>query len=88
MLDTEEKDLMAKLIGYYHPVPRDTVDPYFQRAWRENPKLVEFMNKVLADGYYTDLHNQNFLKDEEGNYRIIDLEGFRRYPGVPDREPA
>ena len=85
MLDKDEKELITKVIGNYHPVPRDTVDPGFQRAWRGLPKLMEFMNKVLADGFYTDLHNQNFLKDEEGEYRIIDLEGFRTYPGVHDR---
>ena len=82
MLDRDEKNLINKLCGIYHPVTRDNPDPDVQRGWKELPKLVEFMNVVLAQGNYTDLHNNNFLKDQEGNYRIIDLEGFRRYPGV------
>jgi hypothetical protein len=83
-LHKDEKDLISTLIGIYRPVTRDDSNPAVQQGWRELPKLVEFMNKVLGDGHYTDLHNQNFLKDQEGNYRIIDLEGFRRYPGVGD----
>jgi hypothetical protein len=86
MLDKDEKDLITRLIAQYRPVTRDHVDPYIQRGWREYPALVEFMNQVLYDGFYTDLHNGNFLKDEEGNYRIIDLEGFSQYPGVGKRQ--
>lgn len=82
MLDRDEKSLITTLIGHYHPVTRDNPKPEIQKGWRELPKLVEFMNVVLGQGNYTDLHNNNFLKDQEGNYRIIDLEGFRKYPGV------
>ncbi len=82
MLDRAEKSLISTMCSLYHPVTRDNPNPDVQKGWRELPKLMEFMNKVLADGHYTDLHNNNFLKDQEGEYRIIDLEGFRRYPGV------
>ncbi len=82
MLDKDEKDTITKLIGIYNPVTRDHPDPVVRSAWHNFPNLVEFMNRVLADGHYTDLHNGNFLKDEVGNYRIIDIEGFRRYPGI------
>ena len=40
------------------------------------PKLVKFMNKVIEQRKYLDIHDQNILKDEDGNYRLIDLEGF------------
>jgi hypothetical protein len=82
MLDKAEKNLISKLISRYKPVTRDDPDPAIQAGWKDYPVLVQFMNQVLADRYYTDLHNNNFLKDEEGNYRIIDLEGFSRYPSV------
>lgn len=82
MLDRYEKQLISDVISHYKPVPLDVADPNLVRGWRELPELMKFMNKVLAEGHYTDLHNNNFLKDQEGNYRIIDLEGFRRYPGV------
>lgn len=82
MLDKEEKELITRAIGHYRPTTRDVPDATLQRGWRELPKLMEFMNKVLADGHYTDLHNGNFLKDQDGEYRIIDLEGFHTYPGL------
>lgn len=85
MLTKEEKRLITILIGGRRPVNRDDPRPDIQDGWKEYPTLVEFMNRVLADGYYTDLHDNNFLKDEEGNYRIIDLEGFGSYPGLGQR---
>jgi hypothetical protein len=85
MLTNEEKSLITTLILGRKPVDRDDPRPKIQDGWKEYPTLVEFMNRVLADGYYTDLHDNNFLKDEEGNYRIIDLEGFGSYPGLGHR---
>lgn len=84
MLSNDEKNVINHVIRFYRPVTRDENHPDIQRAWREFPKLVEFLNRVVADDYYTDRHDNNFLKDEEGNYRIIDLEGFARYPGLGD----
>jgi hypothetical protein len=86
MLSNEEKSLIMRLIREYRPVTRDHDDVSIQRGWKEYPTLVEFMNRVLADGNYTDLHDGNFLKDEDGNYRIIDLEGFYKYPPLGNRQ--
>ena len=85
MLSSEEKLLITRLIHNRRPVERDDPQPFVREGWKEYPSLVEFMNRVLAEGSYTDLHDQNFLKDEEGNYRIIDLEGFGSYPGLGQR---
>lgn len=85
MLSSEEKRLITTLIQNRRPVNRDDPRPSIQEGWKEYPTLVEFMNRVLAEGSYTDLHDNNFLKDEEGNYRIIDLEGFGNYPGLGSR---
>lgn len=87
MLTNEEKQVITWMIRekYRGQVHQNDSRPEAQKAWREYPTLVQFMNRVLADGYYTDLHDNNFLKDEEGNYRIIDLEGFGSYPGLGQR---
>ncbi len=82
MLTKEEKNIITKMIARRGNVQRDDPNPDFQQGWQEYPTLMVFMNRVLADGYYTDLHDNNFLKDEEGNYRIIDLEGFGSYPDL------
>jgi hypothetical protein len=44
------------------------------------PKLMSFLEKVLTDGRYSDMHSGNIMLDEDYNYRLIDLEGFFRYP--------
>jgi hypothetical protein len=85
-LSEAEKTIISRVIGHYKPVPTDTPDPTFQRYWKENSSLMEFMNKVLDDGNYTDLHSGNFLKDHDGSYRIIDLEGFYKYPLIGNRQ--
>jgi hypothetical protein len=85
MLTNEEKHLITVMIRNRYPVQRDDLQPDIRKGWIEYPTLVEFMNRVLADGAYTDLHDNNFLKDEQGNYRIIDLEGFSNYPGLGSR---
>jgi hypothetical protein len=40
------------------------------------PDLADFMDEVIQLNRYRDIHDGNFLLDEEGNYKIIDLEGF------------
>lgn len=46
----------------------------------EHPELVSFMEVVLAQKRYLDVHEGNFLKDEDDSYKIIDLEGFIHTP--------
>lgn len=84
MLDRAEKQLINDIIraDNYRPVDRVHHSPEITRGWRELPQLMEFMNRVLSDKLYTDIHNNNFLKDDDGSYRIIDLEGFSEYPGL------
>jgi len=81
MLSREEKSAINTFFQHRYNMNRSE-DPYLLRDKREFPELAKFMSKVFDDDNYTDLHDGNFLKDEEGNYRIIDLEGFSRYPGV------
>lgn len=85
MLSREEKDAMNTFISNRHNLTGEHVPPHVVSAKLEFPELFQFMSKVFSDGNYTDIHDGNFLKDEQGNYRIIDLEGFARYPGVDGR---
>lgn len=84
MLEREEKELISALTrdNGYHPADKDHPSADIRKGWRELPQLMEFMNRVLADKHYGDVHNGNFLRDEDGSYRIIDLEGFSEYPGL------
>lgn len=82
MLSHEEKDIIETCIRSYFnsSLNKDNPDARVQLAWKNNSKLVEFMKTVLEQGRYNDLHSGNFLKDENEDYKIIDLEGFMRYP--------
>jgi hypothetical protein len=83
MLTRAEKEIITTMIQKKYSDSQD--HPVIQGARRDYPELHAFMSRVLSEGHYTDLHDQNFLKDEQGNYRIIDLEGFTRYPGIESR---
>jgi hypothetical protein len=42
------------------------------------PKLSLFLKTVVEDNKYFDVHSGNILMDFEGQYRLVDLEGFYR----------
>lgn len=41
--------------------------------------IFSFLKKVYIDDRYNDLHNGNIMRNEIGDYRLIDLEGFSCY---------
>ena len=45
-----------------------------------HPKLFNFLKTVVEQRRYWDIHSGNILMDSDGNYRLIDLEGFLRTP--------
>lgn len=49
-------------------------------GYKNHTKLASFLDEVLAEGTYRDLHDMNVMKDEDDNYRLIDLEGFYLSP--------
>lgn len=85
MLTREEKYFIDVLARRKHSNLRDTEDPDVLRGKKEMPELFNFMVDVIEQGHYNDIHDGNFLKDDQGNYRIIDLEGFTTYPGMGPR---
>lgn len=80
MLDHEEKRIVNEFHDWDSEVDRDHHNEWFRMGWREYPNLMNYMNVVYRQKRYRDLHSGNFLKDENGDYKIIDLEGFSTYP--------
>ncbi len=80
LLDYDEKRIIDEFHSWSSEVERDHHNEWFRRGWREYPQLMDFMNVVYRQKRYRDLHGGNFLKDENGDYKIIDLEGFSTYP--------
>lgn len=82
MLTSDEKTIIETCIRRFWSSRDLKTDPdvKMEMARKENLKLVEFMDAVLRQGRYSDLHSGNFLKDENEDYKIIDLEGFMKYP--------
>lgn len=77
MLNEDERDILDHAYRYYYNgIPADAKEDCLKLGWKEYPKLMQFINTVFSQKRYTDVHSGNFLKDDEGEYRIIDLEGF------------
>jgi hypothetical protein len=49
------------------------------RLKKKHPKLFHFLKRVMSWGVYNDLHSDNVMKDQYGNYKLIDIEGFSFY---------
>lgn len=79
-LDYCERRIIDEFHYWDSEVAKDAHQEWFQRGWREYPALMDYMNIVTRQRRYRDKHGGNFLKDENGDYRIIDLEGFSTYP--------
>jgi hypothetical protein len=46
----------------------------------EYPELFGFLKFITQQQRYWDIHSGNILMDSDGNYRLVDLEGFLRTP--------
>jgi len=76
VLSDEERQIIHHSICYRH----DANSVPLALGRKHYPNLIEFMDTVLDNDMYYDLHPGNFLKDEVGDYKIIDLEGFLSFP--------
>lgn len=47
---------------------------------KEYPDLIDFLEKVMRAGRYTDIHDGNIMIDTVRDYKLIDLEGFYHAP--------
>jgi hypothetical protein len=51
-------------------------DDHCEGLTTDYPTLVGYLQSVIQQGRYLDLHSGNIMLDLEENYRLIDLEGF------------
>lgn len=82
MLENDEKRIIEKAgsFRWMGHIP----DSELKLERKGYTKLIEFMEKVISMGRYDDIHGGNFLKDNDGDYRIIDLEGFDGFRPLED----
>jgi hypothetical protein len=49
-------------------------------GWDKHKKLMEFLQTIINQDRYFDLHGGNIMKDEHDDFKLIDLEGFMKSP--------
>ena len=52
----------------------------FYHGQDKQPELFSFLKAVVDQQRYWDIHSGNILMDPDGNYRLIDIEGFIKTP--------
>jgi hypothetical protein len=52
----------------------------FYLKFQQNSKLASFLETISSQGRYHDLHSGNIMMDMDGDYRLVDLEGFTNNP--------
>jgi hypothetical protein len=62
-------------IGYWSKAGKD-----FYLKFQQHSKLAAFLEVVSSQGRYHDLHCGNVMMDMDGDYRLIDIEGFCNNP--------
>lgn len=78
VLSSEEKTLIDACFKIYSG-PIDLTDQRVIEGKENYPALFELCNRMITDNIYWDRHSGNILKDEVGDYKIIDLEGFNPF---------
>lgn len=66
--------------AFDEPSPKEEYGTTLTQGEREFPQLFLFLKEVVRLNRYHDIHSGNILMDMDGDYRIIDLEGFLRTP--------
>jgi hypothetical protein len=80
ILSQEEKRIISLCIYHKTKFLSNNFLSEFKGEEINYPDLINFMYHVLSQNRYIDLHSQNFLKDEFGDYKLIDVEGFLTFP--------
>lgn len=81
VLSEMERRIIAHCIFLYEKnFSMENTECLLKMGRKVYPTLEPFMEEVISQGRYVDLHNGNFLKDETGAYKIIDVEGFLKFP--------
>jgi len=82
LLLPEERQLIDLIADLYDLHGKDACNLEWELypGKHEFPKLFSFLSRVCQEDRYFDIHSGNVLGDEDGEYRLIDLEGFLRTP--------
>jgi hypothetical protein len=82
ILSETERDLIDRIGDLHDSYGRDACfrEHEMYSGRHEYPMLFEFLKIVTQQQRYWDIHSGNILMDPEGNYRLIDLEGFLHTP--------
>ena len=74
MLNSDERNLIHNMsLRNYLELKHD---PKIVSGRKNLPELYDFVSSIMFLNRYTDIHPGNILKDEQEQFRIIDLEGF------------
>lgn len=84
-LDQEEKWMISRVTdNWWRHHQEPDRERYFNQFRGAYNKLVDFLQQIMLEGRYLDLHNGNIMKDEDDQYRLIDLEGFSIFNPMTD----
>jgi hypothetical protein len=82
-LSDHEKILIDKVKDHWFmdkEFPADAKTESILMGWHNHPELMTFLQSTMELGRYLDLHSGNIMADQDGHYRLIDIEGFLTYP--------
>jgi len=74
-LSEEERDIIHSASTNLCCMWEDDV-PLIKLGKEKYPNLIKLLKEIIHDNEYHDLHSYNILKDSDGSYKIVDLEGF------------
>lgn len=72
--ETELVDVFSS--GVSNPDYRAANRHRVYRLKKKHPKLFQVIKKINSWKTYIDLHEGNVMRDQYGNYKVIDIEGF------------
>lgn len=63
-------------VGMDHDGYRNFHRNKVSRLGKKHPKLIQVLKKINSWDRYADLHEGNIMRDQYGNYKLLDIEGF------------
>jgi len=89
-LSREEKEIVWQVGDAWRFFYNQPIDPTrkfkvnavltSEECWAKHPQLMHFLKEVIVLNRYHDLHGENVMMDNDGQFRLIDLESFHNPP--------
>lgn len=83
LLSAEEREIVDIAGDWYDKHGSDAYEFLLNDVkiqFQGNEKLLNFLKLVIEQNRYHDLHSGNVMMDINGDYKLIDLEGFLKTP--------